>query len=177
MPLNANERNQLRHFFSERFQHERSKLTDLHIAVLRSLPIYTHLPNWNQNSDDENRHVALLGANLHLPNSAFGLRSYGQHFLQIADEQEANLAKFLGIFEISATKFLVDFVFPKLAEMPAEIRDDVMLRCVRLLASLQTENHEFFDILCKTNFVPTPGGQLKAPNQISYFVLLSTIVY
>lgn len=81
----------------------------------------------------------------------------------------AALAKFLGISEISITKFLMEFVFTKLDEMPAEIRDDVMLRCVRLLASLQNENPEFFNILCRTRFVPTPGGKLMAPNEISLF--------
>lgn len=89
LPLDAAERNHLRNFFSERFAQERSNLSELHVTVLRALPIFVHLPNWApQQPNEETRFVSLLTPNLHLPNPAFTLRSYGPNFLQLSNERE-----------------------------------------------------------------------------------------
>jgi hypothetical protein len=150
-------------------------LTESQINAIRSLPIFLPLPKWGQQQSEE--FIALLGEDMHLPNLAYDLRSFGPNFLQVLDEKEASFVRTLGILEIPKTKFLQEFVFPKLEEMPSEIRDDVMLRCVKNLALLQAESPEFFGVLCETKFVPTPVGKLFAPNQISTFTIHSILSF
>ena len=173
VPLDPTQRHLLRKFLTEQ---RPQALTEAQINVIRSLPIFLPLPKWGERAAGEQEFIALLGSDMHLPNPAFDLRGYGPNFLQVYNDHEAAFIRALGISEISKTKFLHEFVFPKLEEIPAEIRDDVMLRCVKNLTLLQAESPEFFNVLCETKFVTTPSGRLLAPNQISTSPLFLIIV-
>ncbi len=166
--LNVQQKNQLRKFFCDCFTKEANSLTDAHKDVLRSLPFYVRFERYTGKGQPfDNRFVSLQAPNLFIPCDAFDAKVFGPNFLEVIHDGEREMLEFLGILQINKTKFIEDFVFPELATMPAEVRDDVMLSCLRIGEQLQKENPEFERKLADTKFIPTPSGKLMTANQVS----------
>jgi hypothetical protein len=169
LKLENNEKVQLQGFLAQLFQQEAQNLTDFHKHMLRMLPIYETLEKFTQSP--EPKLTSLLPPNLFLP-CDLGFPIFGSNFLKCSNENDKNLLEFLGVKTISKTKFLMSYIFPEMSSIPADIRDGLMVHVLKSFDALQKESPEFLQAFCETKFVPTKGGMLKAPNQVSKSIFI-----
>lgn len=55
------------------------------------------------------------------------------------------------------------YILPRVSEVPAAARDEVMVAALRDLPVLAAEDPSLFYHMRTTAWVPTPGGQLRMP--------------
>ena len=87
-------------------------------------------------------------------------------FLEINHEADRNLAKMIGVQDITKTVFYQKYALPKLSTYDVSLRIDTSSNLLNEISHLVEEDKEFFESLKKTAFIPTNSGELKAPSAL-----------
>lgn len=77
-----------------------------------------------------------------------------------------SLSQKLGVPRMKRWTFLRQYVFPRVPDIPAELRDRTMLQVLRGLAALALEDKTFNAALRKVAFIPVADGSLQMPEAL-----------